>query len=199
MIKIGLVGGIASGKSLVAGLLVDLGAGLLDADRAGHEVLRQTDVIAEVRARWGDKVISGDGQVDRAAVGRIVFGESETAVRERRYLEQITHPRIARLLDRRMNAYAAEGKPAVVLDIPLILESGWKDWCDKIVFVDAPREVRLARARQRGWSDAEFDAREAAQETLDVKRRQADVIIDNSGSQEFTLAQTERFWHSLVG
>ena len=80
-----------------------------------------------------------------------------------------------------------------------MLEAGWHTLCDHIVFVDAPRQVRLARALTRGWTEADFTSREAAQESLDVKRRQADAIIDNSGSLESVQAQVRRLWDSLLG
>ena len=84
-----------------------------------------------------------------------------------------------------------------VLDAPLLWEAGWNDWCDKIVFVEAPREERLRRALARGWSREDFAAREAAQESLERKRASADAIIDNSGPPERTQAQVERLWASL--
>ena len=93
----------------------------------------------------------------------------------------------------------AAGVKVAVLDAPLILEAGWDKLCEKLVFVDAPPEVRLARALARGWNEEDFAARQAAQESLDLKRRRADVIIDNSGSPQRTEAQVEHFWHSLVG
>ena len=146
MIVIGLVGGIASGKSLVAQQLVELGAGWLDADRAGHEVLELEDVKRAIRQRWGDEVFTADGRVSRPAVGRRIFGDSPQAVAERQFLEQLTHPRIGELMGRQAAALEEENKQALVLDAPLLMEAGWDRFCDKILFVDAPREVRLDRA-----------------------------------------------------
>ncbi|HEY4309770.1 MAG TPA: dephospho-CoA kinase [Pirellulales bacterium] len=195
---IGLVGGIASGKSLVARQLVELGAGWLDADRAGHEVLEQEEVKQAIRERFGSEVFTPDGQLSRPAIGRRVFG-SEGAAEDRRFLEQLTHPRIGELLGRQAAALEEEGKQILVLDAPLLMEAGWNKFCEKTVFVEAPREVRLQRARGRGWSDAEFAAREAAQQSLDVKRNRADVVLDNSGSAEATREQVKHLWHSLNG
>src|SRR5262249_39719867 len=115
------------------------------------------------------------------------------------FLEQLTHPRIGELLGRQAAALEAEGKQVIVLDAPLLMEAGWDKFCDKTVFVEAPREVRLERARGRGWSDAEFAAREPAQQFLDVKRNRADVVLDNSGLAEATREQVKRLWHSLIG
>lgn len=199
MIVIGLIGGVASGKSLVAKLFVELGAGWLDADQAGHEVLGQQEVKDAIRERFGDGAFGADGQVSRPAVGKQVFGDSPQAAANRRFLEGLTHPRIGELLGRRAAEAEQSGKKLIVLDAPLLVEAGWDEFCDKTVFVEAPYEVRLKRARDRGWSDAEFAAREAAQKSLDEKRQRADVVLDNSGTAEATRAQVERLWQSLVG
>lgn len=196
---IGLLGGIASGKSTVAEELRKLGAGVLDADRAGHEALRLPSVMSVIRQRWGDTVFNSAGEVDRAAIARIVFAPSEAAPAELRFLEQLTHPEIGRLLAEQAGDIASGTAPAVVLDAPVMMKAGWDNYCDRIVFVDAPRSIRLARALERGWSQEDFDRREAAQEALDEKRSRADRIIDNSTSKESTERQVQQFWRTLVG
>jgi len=196
---IGILGGVASGKSLVAQRLTQRGAGLLDADRAGHEVLRMPQVEAAARQRWGDVVFGPDNHLDRGRLAKIVFAPPPEGPAEREYLEQLTHPEIARLLQRQADEMAASGKAVAVLDAPLLLEAGWDKLCRRLVFVDAPRQARLQRATARGWSEEEFAAREAVQESLDFKRSRADVVVDNSGSPEHTEAQIEGLWRSLVG
>lgn len=199
MKTIGLVGGIASGKSLVAEILVELGAGLLDADRAGHAVLAEdAEVHAAVRERWGGAVFEADGSIDRAAIARRVFTPGKSAELERRLLEGLLHPKIRQRLDRLREQYLAAGKPAVVLDAPLLLEAGWAPLCDVVLMVDAPRDVRRSRARRRGWSDDEFDRREQAQWSIDEKRRAADVIIQNDGSEQILCDSVGRFWQQYV-
>lgn len=195
---IGVVGGVASGKSLVTRQLADRGAGVLDADRAGHEALRLPAVEAAARARWGSEIFGLDGRIDRQRLGRIVFADPPAGTQERQYLEQLTHPEIGRWLERQAERLAACGKQVVVVDAALLFEAGWDSMCDQIVFVDAPREARLARARSRGWSEEDFVAREGAQESLDYKRDRSDVVIDNSGPPEHTESQVERFWQSLA-
>ena len=195
---IGVIGGVASGKSTVARLFERLGAGVLDADRAGHEALRLTQVEAAAKKRWGNEIFGPDGRIDRAKLARRVFAPGTAGHKERLYLEQLTHPEIARLLHRQADEMAVAGTAAAVLDAPLLCEAGWDDVCEKIVFVDAPREVRLERALKRGWTTEDFTARENAQKSLQQKRKNADVIIDNSASPELTQAQIERFWASLV-
>ena len=195
---IGIVGGIASGKSLVAGQLQRLGAVRLDADRAGHEALREPEVEIACRQRWGDAIFAPDGRVDRRALARIVFAPAPDGPRELAALEQLTHPRIAAKLMAEIERCRRAGAPAAVLDAAVMLKAGWDRMCDIIVFVDTPRELRMQRARERGWSDEDFAAREAAQETLNVKRRRADVSIDNSGFTEDTQAQVVRLWRALT-
>ena len=196
---IGLLGGVASGKSFVARAFAELGAGVLDADRAGHAVLETAAVKAAARGRWGDAIFDGSGEIDRKRLAEIVFAPPPAGPPQREYLERITHPEIGRLLMRQADEMEASGCRAAVLDAPLLLEAGWDQFCDTLVFVDAPRLLRLARARKRGWSEKEFAVREGAQESLDSKRKRADVVVDNSGSPEQTQAQVRRLWDSLFG
>ncbi len=196
---VGLLGGIASGKSLVAAQLVALGAGLLDADAAGHEVLRRPDVREAIRLRWGDGVFDAAGQVARPALAKLVFADTPEARADLAHLEQITHPLIGEVLQERAVAMAESGTPLIVLDAPVMLKAGWDKLCDHLIFVDSPLEVRRERARTRGWSDAEFAAREARQEPVEEKRRLADFTVDNSGSAGGTNLQITRLWPSLVG
>lgn len=197
---IGIAGGIASGKSFVAERLRRQGAALVSADAAAHEVLKLEEVKRAARGRWGEAIFDADGQIDRAALGRIVFGPPPDGPRERKYLEQLTHPRIETIITHQLHLLAEQGSaPAIVLDVPLLIESGWNKFCDKTVFVDAPRALRQSRAAGRGWTEEEFAHRENAQQSPDSKRAQADVVIDNSGSPASVEAQVERFWRSLVG
>jgi dephospho-CoA kinase len=216
---IGILGGIASGKSQVTRILAELGCGVLDADRAGHEVLRQDAVKQAIRERWGNGVFDSQGEIDRYAVAQIVFAktnstipkpndtkrhlipgqQSTDATAERRFLEQLTHGRIGDLLNEQSEAFAAAGQAkAIVLDAALLLEAGWDNLCDTLVFVNSPRESRLQRAIARGWTEAEFDAREAAQESLQAKRQRADFEIDNSADLQHLRDQVIRFWGEFL-
>ena len=190
---IGILGGIASGKSLVADLLHELGAIVLDADQMGHQVLREPDVIDELVQRWGTQVVDEAGEVLRGAVAEIVF--SPDGQEELRFLESLTHPLIAAKLKEQMRELAAEQPDAVmILDAPVMLKAGWNRLCDKILFIDVPRNIRWERAKGRGWGEHDFDAREASQESLHTKRQLADVVIDNSGTPERTAEQIRKFW-----
>jgi dephospho-CoA kinase len=171
----------------------------LDADSVGHEVLRMPAIVAAARQRWGEGIFAADGQIDRKRLARLVFSPSPEGSRQRKYLEELTHPEIRRLLRQEARRMSEAGKVAAILDAPLLLEAGWDKFCGKLIFVDAPRELRLQRALARGWSEKEFAVRESVQEDLESKRGRADAVVDNSGSPEQTRDQVQRLWQSLVG
>ena len=182
-VVLGLAGGVAAGKSVVAEMLRALGAVVVDADRLGHAVLEEEDVKKRLRDRWGDRVFDADERVNRRRLGAIVFADEES----RRFLNGLVHPRIRERMRESVKAAAADGAELIVLDAALLFESGLERWCDATVFVDAPRDVRRRRARgERGWTPDEVDRREAAQTPPDEKRRQATYILDNSGDLEQT-------------
>lgn len=199
MKTIGLVGGVASGKSLVAKLFEELGAGLLDADRAGHDVLAgDGEVRLAVVDRWGPSVLAADGSINRATVAARVFAAGDESAAEREFLESLLHPRIRRLLAEKTAQFAAQGCPAVVLDAPLLLEAGWGPQCDFVVMVEADRAVRLARAEGRGWSAAEFARREAAQWPVAKKRGAAHAMLVNNGDVVALRTAVGELWHARV-
>lgn len=186
---IGLVGGIGSGKSFVAEIFAGLGAAIIDGDQLGHEALRQPEIRERIVRRWGREIIDETGEVNRRHLGLIVFSDPA----ERRELEKIVFPYISRRIDEELAR--AEHDPRVdliVLDAAVLLEAGWGKASDLLVFVAAPRDVRLRRiARQRGWSPREVEAREQAQMPLEEKEALADVVIDNSGDAAETRRQVE--------
>ncbi len=196
---IGILGGIASGKSLVSEQLRQLGAAVLDADQAGHQVLRLPEVKQAARARWGASIVAADGEIDRKALAAIVFGPTEQAQAELEFLERLTHPLIRQRLIEQLNLFEAQGVKVAVLDAPVMLKAGWHELCDKLLFVDVPREIRVERAKTRGWSEAEFTARELRQEPVERKRAMADFTVDNSRTLEYTRRQIEQFWTTMIG
>jgi dephospho-CoA kinase len=195
---IGLLGGVASGKSLVAGQLAACGAKVLNADEIGHEVLRRPEIEATARDLWGEEVFGADGHIDRARLARIVFAPPPHGELERDLLEQLTHPAIIGKIRKELKLLAGSGVKAAVIDAPLLAEAGLDALCDKLIYVDAPPEARLHRALARGWKKEDFAAREDVQKSLDFKRKRADLIINNSGSPEDTQAQVERLWPALI-
>jgi len=194
---IGLVGGIASGKSLVAEQMQALGGVLLDADKVGHEVLREKEVIDALHKRWGDGIIALDGSLSRSVIAKIVFSAGNQE--EKRYLESVTHPRIAARLQEQITKHASGGAKIFIVDAALLFEAGWDKLCDQIVFVSCSREIRLARAKSRGWSESDFLSREASQLPLDEKRSRSGHLIDNSSDAEQTRHQVGEWWRINVG
>jgi len=179
---VGVVGGIGSGKSQVTRLLAETGAPVISGDALGHEALRQPEIKEQIVGRWGVGLLDDAGEVRRRELGGIVFADAK----ELRALEEIVHPWIKRRIREEVEqARQSATAPLIVLDAAILLEAGWQDACDVIVFVDVPRDLRLARiARQRGWTEKEVEAREKAQWPLSDKRARADVVLDNSGSPE---------------
>jgi dephospho-CoA kinase len=183
---IGLVGGVGSGKSSIArGAGENRNVAVIDADAFGHAVLRDPDVKARIRDVFGDSVLDSQGEVDRGALGARVFGDDAEARSRRHQLEQIVHPRIREAVFAGIQDACAGPRPpdAVLLDAALLLEAGWKDECDAVVFIDTNEQERLKRVQAtRGWDARELQRRELSQLDLQVKRDAADFVIDNSQS-----------------
>lgn len=194
MLRVGLTGGIGSGKSAVSSRLADRGAVVIDSDVLAREVVAKgTDGLAEVVAAFGDGVLTAEGDLDRPALGRIVFG-AEPA---RRKLEAIIHPRV------RARAAEIEAQSAaddiVVHDIPLLVETGQADKFDLVLVVDAPVDVQLERlTAQRGMADAEAKARIASQASREDRLAAADVVVDNSGTLADLDRRIDEVWATFV-
>lgn len=192
---IGLVGGIGSGKSAVARWLVEhFGGYLIDADRVGHQVLLQEDVKQELHQAFGPSIFE-NGQVDRRRLAALVFGNMPEQNAARKTLERIVHPVMEQQIrDEIASVRQNERVELIVLDAAILLESGWRDTCDVVAFVDVPRDVRLRRvAESRGWSEDDLSSREASQWPLARKREASDVVIHNSGPVEQAGRQLAQF------
>lgn len=194
MIVIGITGAVACGKSTVAEIFERFGALRIDADRLGHEVLADPEVKAAIRARWGDDVFTADGAVDRRRLAEYVFSPPPEGVAHREYLQSLSHPRIAALLEQRISEAEKDGCALAVVDAALLFEAGWHRRCHRVIVVDAPEAVRRARAVGRGWSVEQFEARQAAQFSPKEKIDRADFVIDNSGD----LSAAERQVRELL-
>ncbi|MEN1680619.1 MAG: dephospho-CoA kinase [Planctomycetota bacterium] len=191
---IGLLGGVASGKSTVAGMLAELGAAALDADRFAHEALADPEVVASLRERWGEGLFDESGAMVRRRLAEKVFGDGPEQRAGREFLEGLVHPRVRQRLKLELADLAAAGQTVAVLDIPLLIEAGWADECHELLFVDTPREKRLARAADRGWDAGELAEREQAQVSIDEKRRRATAVVVNSGDLGELRRQVTEFW-----
>jgi dephospho-CoA kinase len=173
---------MGSGKSLAAAEFARHGARIISGDKFGHEALRQPDIKEAVVKRWGSEILDSARDVDRRKLGRIVFADE----RERKALEALVFPWIERRIDEEIaRAKADASVKMVVLDAAIMLEAGWAASCDRLVYVDAPREQRLQRlAKERGWDTHDVEKREKSQWPLTEKQKRADWTLDNSGSPE---------------
>ena len=190
---IGLTGGIACGKSTVAQMLVDRGARLIDADQIAREVvLPGTPALQEIAARFGPSVLKEDGSLDRKRLGDIVFSDPEA----KRDLERILHPRIRRVIRERKEQLVSEDpRRPVIVDVPLLFESGMADGYDEIMVVYVPEEVQLRRLMERdGLTREQALGRIRAQWPIEEKKKLADVVIDNSGTLKETEDQIIEYW-----
>jgi dephospho-CoA kinase len=217
---IGVVGGIGSGKTALARRLAESPRyAVLDGDAAGHNALRDPQVKGAVTRRFGSGVLDEDGEIRRSALAAEVFGETERHHQARIDLEAIVHPAIRHALRTQIaqahqRAQQQEPQPepgrnganpanqtqpaALLLDAAVLLEAGWRDVCDAVVFIDAPQAIRQHRvAENRGWSPEELRRRQASQLDLEHKRQAADFVVDNSGRLE-TAAEALRRIVELV-
>jgi dephospho-CoA kinase len=193
MLLVGLTGGIGSGKSTIARMLADRGAVVLDADRFARDaVVSGSPGFDAVVNRFGLALIGPDGQLDRPALATIVFADDEA----RRDLEAIVHPEVRRQISAGIAANAGTDR-VVVLESPLLIETGMHRDCDVVVVVAADPDTRVARLVARGMDEADARARMAAQGSLEAASAAADVLLDNDGRPGELEAQVERLWEGL--
>jgi dephospho-CoA kinase len=196
MLKVGLTGNIASGKSTVAGVWRGLGARVIDADELARRAVDPgSPALARIVERWGEGVLDARGGLDRAAMRARVFADPA----ERAALESIIHPRVAELRDAELRAAEAAGDAVVVADIPLLFEVGLQSEFDLVVLVHAPAEVRLERiVRDRGLDAAAARKMIDAQMPSERKRSLADIVIDNTGSLDDLRAAARTAWEEIT-
>ncbi|WP_375389988.1 dephospho-CoA kinase [uncultured Amnibacterium sp.] len=192
---IALTGGIASGKSTIAARLASLGAVVVDADALAREVVEPGEpALGAIRGAFGSEVMRDDGTLDRAALGRLVFADSES----RHVLNGIVHPAVLHRSHAAFDAAFAEDRRAVVVyDVPLIDARGVGEF-ERIVVADAPAEVRIERlVRLRGMTEEDARARVAAQLSDEDRRALATDVIDTSGTLEQTRSRADALWSRL--
>ncbi|TXK86144.1 dephospho-CoA kinase [Paenibacillus sp. N3.4] len=191
--NIGLTGGIACGKSTVSAMLVSRGALLVDADKLARDVVEPgSPVLEQVAAHFGQAVLQKDGSLHRKKLGEIIFGDAAA----RKHLESLLHPPIRARMREQMEAFEIQyPSKLVVVDVPLLIESNLTFMFQEVMVVYVPREVQLQRLMLRdGLSESEAMGRINAQMSIEEKRKQADIVINNSGTWDETKAEVERFW-----
>lgn len=185
---VGLIGGIGSGKSAVAAAFARRGARIVNADQLGHEALRQPAIRDQLIDLWGDVILDAGGAIDRPKVAAIVFADAA----ELRRLERIVHPWIGRRIEDEVARAAGDGVRLVVVDAAVLVEASWDRVCDRVVFVDAPAELRRRRVTEaRGWAARSWEEREAAQMPLTAKVARADHVVENSSTLEHLNRQVD--------
>jgi dephospho-CoA kinase len=192
-LRLGLTGGIASGKSTVSRIFAELGAIIIDSDVLAREVVAPgTEGLAEVVAAFGDEVLTATGEMDRARVGAIVFADPA----KRKVLEQVIHPRV---FMRELEIDEAAGEHDVVInDIPLLVETNQADRFDAVVVVDVPTELQVERmVRDRGMSVEEAEGRIAAQASREQRLAVATYVIENTGTLDDLRKRVEQVWDQL--
>ncbi|KAF0994187.1 dephospho-CoA kinase [Geobacillus sp. TFV-3] len=186
-LTIGLTGGIASGKSTVSAMMRELGLPVIDADEAARAVVRPgEDAYRQIVAAFGPGILQTNGEIDRAKLGAIVFNDEE----ERKKLNAIVHPAVRQKMLEEKEALVRSGAKTVVLDIPLLFESGLTSWVDKVLVVYVDDDIQLRRLMERnGFTEEEARARIRAQWPLAEKMKRADAVINNNGTREETRRQ----------
>lgn len=194
---VAITGNIGSGKSAVAALLEAHGAVRIDADQVAREVVQPgTPALAAIVARFGDGILTPERELDRPALGRLVFDDAEA----RRDLEAITHPAIRERMAERIGAAIEAGAPLAAVEIPLLFESGLDAAFPLSLLVTAPDPIRKARIIARdGLGEAEAEARMAAQMPQEAKRERATWILDNDAGYDELRTAVERLWPTLAG
>ena len=194
----GIVGGIGSGKSSVVRLVQGLRLFFVDADRVGHELLSDGVIRDAIVSAFGVSVLDAAGQIDRRRLATEVFGALSEQQTRRTQLNEIMHPAI-RAEIREQIEHHPHNAECVILDAALLLEAGWADECDAVIFIDTPLALRQQRvAETRGWTAEEHGRREASQWSLEMKRKFADFTVDNSGSPEFAVVKIEQVLREII-
>ncbi|MDB5341117.1 MAG: coaE [Planctomycetaceae bacterium] len=172
----------------------------MNADAVGHALLERPEIRKRIHERFGDGVIAADGNINRRALGQMVFGETPDHVRAKTDLEAIVHPPLAAELHRQiLEAQAAGHAEVIILDAAILLEAGWRKFCDAVVMIDVPPELRWQRVQTtRGWSRSEFESREASQMPISEKRAAADYIVRNVGTEDEVAQQCLQVLNSIT-
>ena len=197
MVVIGLTGGIASGKSTVSGELSRQGVPIFDADQNARDaVAKGSKGLAMVVEAFGNEYLTVEGELNRPKVSELVFRDKQAL----KTLEGILHKIVWENAEGFLQAQREQGAKLAVLDVPLLIETGWHKQVDKVWLVAVSRKQQIERAMLRsGMTEAEVVARINSQMSLEEKRKYADVVLDNSGSLEQTLAQVQGELKKLLG
>jgi dephospho-CoA kinase len=193
---IGIIGGIASGKSTVAAEFGKLGCAVISADAIVHELLKEHKVRNEIVGLFGPGVLNARGELDRRRLAEIAFADRQWLSA----LNKAMHPRVLQRTERLIAQYNQEShSKAIVLDMPLLVEVGWADRCSRVIFVDCDRKRRIDRAARKGLlSEKDIEIRENSQISLDKKAALADNTIDNNSDFSTLVRQIKEIFSDIV-
>ncbi len=193
---IGITGGISSGKSTIAEMLVSLGADLIDADKICHELINTKEIALEITRRWGGHLQDVHGKIKRDILAEIVFSDKN----EISVLNSIIHPKAIKRIKSDIDKFhSVVTTEAIILDAALLVESNLVDICDIVLFVDSDENRCKERVQlNRKWPSDEIEKREKFQFLLQQKRGISDFIIDNNNSKDDTLSQVKDFWSQFI-
>ncbi len=198
MFILGIVGSPAGGKSTVARRVQELGAKWINADLIARSVLEEEATQRQLIEHFGTRIVDSGGRIDRVKLASLVFGDDAASRQALNYLESVVHPRTRLLITGQLRDAAQQAVTAAILDVPLLLESGWDQSCDEIWCVDADRSIRMQRAKDRGWDESELARREANQLDINEKKRLSNFVILNDGSLDQLYQSVDRLWASFI-
>jgi len=193
---IGIMGGIGSGKSTVAAEFANLGCRVIDADKIAHELLDQEAVKEKIVASFGRAVLDGAGKIDRRKLAGFVFSDAEKLS----FLNRIIHPLVLERVEKLIRQYSRQRHvKAIVLDMPLLLEVGWAERCDKLIFVNSEQRLRENRAKKMGFDENHLKIRENFQISLDKKVGLADNTVENNSDFSALVRQVADIFSDIMG
>ena len=193
---IGILGGVASGKSTVAAEFAKLGCKIIDADRIAHELLKRKDVKEKVVSVFGESILDSAGKIDRRKLADILFGDGGKLAS----INKMLHPLVLARAEQLIEQYKQENRvKAIVLDMPLLVEVGWAERCDKLIFVDCRRELRVDRAKKIGiMTENQLKIRENFQISLDRKATITDNTVNNNSDLSGLAKQVADIFSHIV-
>ena len=193
---IGILGGIASGKSTVAAEFAKLGCKVIDADTIVHELLETKPIKEKIAARFGRAVLDSSGEIDHKKLAVVVFAD----LGKLSSLNELIHPSVLRRTEELIEKYSRQDRvKAIVLDMPLLVEVGWSKRCDRLIFVECKRQLRVLRAQKRGFDENQLKIRENFQISLDSKVGLADNTVVNNSDFSALVRQVADIFTDITG
>jgi len=192
---IGILGGIGSGKSTVAAEFAKLGCGVIDADKIAHELLARQAVKEQIVTRFGPAVLDDAGKIDRRKLAEVAFSGTEKLS----LLNQVIHPLVLEQADKLIDQYRRQSHvKAIVLDMPLLLEVGWAERCNKLIFIASEQKLRQSRAKKMGFDENHLKIRENFQISLDKKFDLADNTVENNSDFSALVRQVADIFSDIM-